>query len=384
MKKIINKLNSFLLVLLCWLCFVIYWIIGRRKVKNKTIIIIQLAKLGDMVCTTPMFRAVRENYPENKIIVVGSIINKKLLENHFDIDDYLIWENSFSKLINDVRKIKPDFACITSPNFKVLAGLILAGVPKISTSKVEGGWCPFQTLPYRLILPLVTSIPHRFGNYAPREYLRLLEPIGIKTGNTTKHLTYSKKAGERVKKFFLEKRLNPDQDFIVCISPSAGNKIKNWGGKKFASLADFLFEKYKANILIIGSPRDEEEVSEMIANILPTTKVINIIGQLNLDELKAMISHSDLFISVDTGPIYIAEAFGVATIDIIGPMDEREQSPIGLRHKVIVPVRTAPQLHIMNARVYDKIEARRQVEVISVETVIETTDQLIKDILLTP
>ena len=61
----------------------------------------------------------------------------------------------------------------------------------------------------------------------------------------------------------------------------------------------------------------------------PETQFVNTDGLFSLDELKALIQRLSLFISVDTGPIYIAEAFDVPTIDIIGPMDENEQPPRG-------------------------------------------------------
>jgi len=42
-----------------------------------------------------------------------------------------------------------------------------------------------------------------------------------------------------------------------------------------------------------------------------------------------------LYVSADTGPIYIAEAFNVPTIDITGPVNENEQPPQGEKHKIV-------------------------------------------------
>ena len=83
--------------------------------------------------------------------------------------------------------------------------------------------------------------------------------------------------------------------------------------------------------------------------------------------------------SVDRGPLYIAEAFGVPTVDIVGPVDEREQPPIDVRHVVVVPEgRRRAELHVMNGRVYDAAEARRQVVAISVEQVTRSIDELMR------
>ena len=112
----------------------------------------------------------------------------------------------------------------------------------------------------------------------------------------------------------------------------------------------------------------------MMYEVKNSEGIIDASEKFSIDELKALIAQAGLFISVDTGPLYIAEAFGVPTVDIVGPMDEREQPPIGEHHKVVVPPRTAAAIHIMNARVYDEQEARRQIEAISVEMVCEAVD----------
>jgi ADP-heptose:LPS heptosyltransferase len=100
---------------------------------------------------------------------------------------------------------------------------------------------------------------------------------------------------------------------------------------------------------------------------------------MSIDALRALISRMKAFVSVDTGPIYIAEAFDVPTIDIIGPMDENEQPPRGARHiNVVDPLRGEPIIHIMNSRIYDKETARKSIENISVKMVTDAFDDLYK------
>lgn len=124
-------------------------------------------------------------------------------------------------------------------------------------------------------------------------------------------------------------------------------------------MATRLWKEYSANIIITGGARDREEVREMLSFTPPDVPLINTSEKFSINGFKALISKMNLFISVDTGPIYIAEAFGVPTIDIVGPMDEREQPPVGPKNLVVVPPGPRiPQLHIMNARIYDKKKPR--------------------------
>lgn len=352
-----------------------------KKIKPGKILIIQTSKIGDMVCTTPMFRAVKGEYPESRLYVMGNEINKELLAGNPDIDSYLVCQKNIRvrDLFKVIKAENFDFAAITAPNFTALAVLYLAGVPLIAAPIIKNGFSPYFTKSYRILTNFVATQPHRMGNYAPREYLRLLEPIGIFSENTKKYLYYSEETEKKISSFFQKNNLLLG-DFVAGIAPSAGNKIKRWGRDKFAKIADYLFEKYQAKILILGSENDRPEATEMISCLSQRTNIIDTVGLFNIEELKALISKLNIVIAVDSGVIYIAEAFGVPTIDIVGPIDEREQPPIDGFHRVVVPQRDKPELYVMNARVYDEKEARRQAESITVETVIRELDDLMKTI----
>ena len=185
----------------------------------------------------------------------------------------------------------------------------------------------------------------------------------------------------RNKKYWLNIYIKPFAGkFIVGISPFAGNKIKEWPVDRFADIANYATEKYGAVIVIIGGKNDNGYAEDMKRRLSKKTVFLDVVGMLSIDELKAVIARLNVFISVDTGPIYIAEAFGVPTIDIVGPMDEREQPPIGKFHKVVVAPRKTAQLHIMSARLYDKKEARRQVESITSVMVCAEIDALLQEL----
>lgn len=334
-------------------------------------------KLGDVVCTTPVLYAIRQQLPRATIILEDDTrgTNAALLADSSLADEYMYCGGFFSSL-RKLRAANIDAAIITGPNFLMLAQLFIAGIPCIVAPKVEGGFSPQYTSSYRWLLSYCISVPYVIGAYAPRERLRVLEPLGVVSSDTKKHLGYSKEADIFVTGLLQKGGISVGARF-ACISPSAGNKIKDWPAERFASVAEHVFKHYGFPIVVIGTSRDEKEVAAMLQALPPSTPILNLCGQLSLDQLKAFIAKVFLFISVDTGPLYIAEAFDVPTIDITGPIDEREQPPIGPRHRVVVPPqRERPQLFVLNARVYDEKEALRQVLSIEVENVTREIDNL--------
>ncbi len=350
---------------------------NKKIIKPKKVLIFQMAKLGDMVCTTPMFRAVKEKYPDCEVVVVGNSINKKILEGNHDVGTYIIFEGVFGTL-RKIQKERVDSACMTAPDFIGLAILYLAGIPTLVAPKIENGYSPYETWLYKILRYFVIQKPHKMGSYAPREYLRLLEPIGIFTENTKKYLFFSQESGMKVAKFLMKKNIHQGKDILVGISPSAGNKIKKWPAERFAKVAKALIKEHHVKIIIIGGPRDTEEVTELLTFLPESESVINTCTKFSVDELKALIAKLNLFVAVDTGPIYIAEAFNVPTVDIVGPIDENEQPPIGDRHLVVIPLYSRViQMHVMNARVYDEEEIKRQILSITAERVYTACEQIL-------
>jgi len=363
-------------------CFIYFFWHGRATKdiqKSKKFLVIQTAKLGDMVCTTPVFSAIKNNYPEADVYVMGNKINQELLEGNKDVDGYIEKCSNFNYLLETIKKLNFDYACLITPSFENLALAFLAGIPRVVAPKVINGYSPYETKSYKILRKLVIAMPHTFGNYAPREYLRLLEPVGIHSAETTKNLAYSETGIIKIKNLLMKNGVDYTKDFVVGLAPSVANKIKLWPAERFALLADYVITKYQAKVILIGGPNDLKQ-SEQVGS-LAKNKLMNLTGQLNIEELKALISLLKLFISVDTGPIYIAEAFEITTIDILGPMAAGEQPPVGQLHKIVELKDRKPQLHIMNARKYDATEARRQIEEISVQMVVEKVDEISKEIL---
>mgnify|MGYP001580527300 FL=1 len=369
-----DRIINLLIIIACLARFLAFGKANKLANRLNSILVIQMAKLGDMVCTTPMFRAIKDKYPNCEVWVLGNDANKELLNYNKDIDGYIVYSQNTKEVINLIKEKKFNFACVTGPNFAALATLVLSGIKLIAAPRIENGISPYETISYKILSKFVTTKPHHMGSYAPREYLRLLEPIGIFTDDTKKHLAFPKNAEQRA-----EEILKPFAGkFIIGIAPAAGNKIKEWPTKRFAEVANYAAQKHNAVIVIIGGGNDLGYAEKMKKCLLVDASIIDTAGKLSIDELKALISKLNLFISVDTGPIYIAEALNIPTINITGPIDEREQPPMGQLHLVVTPPsREKPELFVMNARVYNTKEARRQIDSITADMVKDELDVLI-------
>jgi len=350
----------------------------RKPKKFERVVVFQNAKMGDMVCTTPVFRALKKTHPDIRLCVVGDPLNHDLLKDNPDVDEYIVFEGVMD-CARKIRMMHFDAGFLVAPSPDGLAALLFSKTPFVVAPRVEGGKLLYETSTYRLLSKFVAQAPHVLGQYAAREYLKILEPIGITEMDTKKHLDYSDWAEEAVKKFFAVENILAGSDCVVGVAPSAGNKVKIWPADRFAKVVEHLHAR-GAKIVIIGGGRDRKEVDGLKGFLGKDIKYLDAFGRFSIDELKAFISKLSLLIAPDTGVVYIAEAFGVPTVDIVGPVDDADQPPRGEFHAIVKAPRKKAAMGVLQNKGYDPKEVRRQIEDISVEMVCNAVDAMLSKI----
>jgi heptosyltransferase II len=359
---------------LCCACFP-----KRRVSVPNTIGIIQMAKLGDMVCTTPLFRAIKLNYPMGRLVVVGNAVNREVVAHNSFVDEYVSRASSLWIAVQQLRRENIDVMFITSPSFEHLAAALIARIPRVIVPRIRDGYSPYETLSYKLLGFFAIQFDHHMGSYAPQQYLNMLTTINIFSNDTKKDIYFTHQSKEHVETFLHthEPSYKSFQN-IIGILPGAGNEIKTWPQHHYTSLLNMIYCKQPSTLFILMGTKKDAELGEYIQRMSDEKlHIINAIDAFSLDELKACISLLDMVIGADTGPQYIAEALDIPTIDIVGPVDDREQPPHGTLHKIVKAPREHPELFVMNARKYNDIEARRQVNDITPEMVFIAYTELV-------
>ncbi|MEK7090171.1 MAG: glycosyltransferase family 9 protein, partial [Patescibacteria group bacterium] len=148
--------------------------------------------------------------------------------------------------------------------------------------------------------------------------------LGIQNAEDKKEVFTTVEADRKAEKFLQSHGIIPG-DLLVGVSITAGNKIKEWGDEKFKELAVKIADKYNAKILFRGAKADEERIDKVLVG-LDAGRFIKEVD-FSLEEMPSVIKRLNLYVAVDSGPIYVAHALGVPVIDIIGPVDPGEQPP---------------------------------------------------------
>jgi lipopolysaccharide heptosyltransferase II len=321
--------------------------------KYKRILVTQTGGwIGDMILLTPTLRALRQTYENSHItMLVRPLVQKLMIDNPY-LDELMICpelakhqrgENrgiplnkggkgvvklSHPRLRRDfqlsqhLRELRFDLAVVLHPN-SVRSALIpwLAGIPERIGTRING----------RGIF-LTRSVNDRDDIHEVKRYLRVLELIGIDNPDPKLEFWHTMKDRRTVERILMESGIS-NADILIGVNPGTTWETKHWELERFARVIDALLKKYKARVVLTGSPA-EKPLGDSIQE-LTSAEFVNLVGKTDLRQLGALIEQMSFYITCDSGPMHVAAAVNTPTIALFGPTSPIRHAPYGTGHVVI-------------------------------------------------
>lgn len=125
---------------------------------------------------------------------------------------------------------------------------------------------------------------------------------------------------------------------FIVINPNAGELAlqRRWMPERFHQLLKQLLAILPSmNFVLIGSKRERNYVASVLSDLASHQRIINLAGQLNLDELCFVLEKATVMVTNDSGPMHLAAALGTTCIALFGPETPDHYGPIGERHRAI-------------------------------------------------
>jgi heptosyltransferase-2/heptosyltransferase-3 len=121
---------------------------------------------------------------------------------------------------------------------------------------------------------------------------------------------------------------------LVVIHPGTGGPAKLWFPERWAAVADAL-QAAGARPVLTGGPGEEMLVAQVVAQM--SAPALALAGRTTVGQLAALLRRAVLVLGVDSGPLHLAAAQGVATLHLYGPGDDARFGPWGdpRRHAVL-------------------------------------------------
>jgi heptosyltransferase-2 len=290
--------------------------------------------LGDAVMTTPALAAVREGFPDARIVLLARPLVAEMFRHHPDVDEVMIYERPGRhdgalgrlRLAGELRRRRFDGALLLQNAFDAALIAFLARIPERAGYPTDGRRF-LLTLP----VPLTPGILER---HEVEYYLCLLDGLGIpRPVPVALKLAVTGEEREAMAERLASLGIARGAP-IVTINPGATfGSAKRWYPDRFAAVAEALSAEWNARVVVVGSTAEAPLAGEIEAAM--RTPPVNLAGKTTVRELMALLSLSSFLVTNDSGPMHIGAALGVPLVAIFGPTDWRRTSPWSPLSKVV-------------------------------------------------
>lgn len=354
----------------------------QKSARPANILLIQTAKIGDYICTTPIIVALHRTFPDARLSLLINPLTEPLARQQAGVTQVFCLPEQGVRglsgrlwLYRFLRRERFDTTICISPNQSFLLLPFLAGVGRRASILPN-----FNGRSYRRAIPFLTaSETHQQGRMMVETGMALIRQLGVEIPLPAKEISPSPGASQRVQAL-LPATLAKNR--WIGLGISSGNKMKALTPETLQALISGLLElQADIGVVLVGSSADRPLAIELQTALPAPTRAQRLIdstGQVALEDLAAFVDTFSLYLGVDSGITYLADARGIPVIDLMGPADAEDQRPTGPKAIVIRPeLPCAPCSHAFSAPYKCRIGNRACVSNIEISSILAAVQQRI-------
>lgn len=296
----------------------------------KEICIVLLTGIGDVVHGLPVANAIKDVDPGRRVTWVAEPAPAEVLREHPSVDRIVAFHKSeglqgIVRLHDDFRESRFDLTLNMQRHFKGVFPTILSGAPTrlgLDRDKVREGVWRFSN---RHIEPAPWA-------HTQDVLLRFLDALGVPRPDPLEwRLTFNRRERDLQAEYFAGLPDGP----VVGLVLGSNVVRKDWPAPRYAELADAIYDRHAATVLLVGGPaRRERDAADLI---LSRTKrpPLSTLG----DDVRRMmwtVAGCDLLVSPDSGPLHLAHAFGVPVVGLYGHTNPARVGPYSRFRDLVV------------------------------------------------
>lgn len=291
------------------------------------ILLIRRDNIGDLVCTTPAFAALRQHYPDAEIGALVNSYNAEVLRGNPNVDQVFVYQKlkhaggltnrikalvQRLKLIVQLRHWKPDVTILAKSSYD-RHGLNFAR--QIGAKNIIG-FVPDDLRLAKGLPDIQLKTPEFTAAHEVDALNQLLGPLGINDALGPLQVFADANAVANTKKQL------PTAAKRIALHISAREPERHWGHDNFIVLAKHILESQPdKQIMLFWSPGKsddphhpgDDEAAAQLINAVQNNRLVPMPTQ-NLTELIAALSLCDLFIGTDGGALHLAVEIGRAHV----------------------------------------------------------------------
>lgn len=265
--------------------------------KKTKILVIRFSSIGDIVLTTPIVRALKEQVKGIELHYLTKAENETLLRNNKYIDKLHLFKSDLPQVLDSLRLEEFSYIVDLQKNFRSLRikkslGVRAKSFPKLNLRK----WL-LVNLKLRC-MPAVHIVDRYF------EAVRDLEAV-----NDGRGLDYFLQESDIVESESLPEYFK--SGYVACVVGS-----KHETKQMPVDLMVDLCNRINKPIILLGGKGDRDKASIIEHKV--GTKLFNACGAYNINQSAYLLKHSLGIVTPDTGLMHIASAFDKNIVAVWG------------------------------------------------------------------
>jgi len=299
------------------------------------ILVVHVAGLAQTTLALPALRSLRQHLPQSRITVVSGSAGADLLRLAECADEILpvarfrdaefLNPRKFyraAKSLRGLRRERFDLAI----EFKTGAesGLVLQFVQ--SRERLSGKRRGVEAALDRLSQAI--SARHVALRHVAHEYLRRLEPLGVRPVEAEPRIATQRESDERIERLLVKHNVGFGE-LLIGVHSGAGGGKPRWPLDSFASIAARMINNYGARVLVFAGPGERGQAKRLAA-MLPARRAIALESP-KLTDFVSAAARLSLFIGNHSGPAHLAAAAGAPVVVATTFVQPSPQDLLGAR-----------------------------------------------------
>jgi heptosyltransferase III len=268
----------------------------------RRILIVQMRRMGDVLLTTPLIRALKKNFPSTEVSALVFDSTATILNGNSDLAEIISLPSKpslRSQLSLAARLfLRFDLAFCLTTSDRPLVLTRLAGRKAFAFARRGLSWVFTATAPFDDLL-----------THTVAQNLRLARLVGLQSSVVVvapRPLSASRQQLSR--------------PFIV-VHPCPKFEYKRWSPLKWQDLINQLIGRGFKVMISGGSDQEEKEYNQQL--IATEDKS----GQLSWGDLAEILKDAAGFVGPDTASTHLAAAIGIPTVALFGPSNPTKWGP---------------------------------------------------------
>ena len=283
-------MNEKVLYLKSWAASKYINLLGDKSYDFKSILIIKMDEIGDLVTALPVFYNLHALYPTASQTLVCKSFNN-IFFKHLD---YVLCVNS----LGEVRENQYDLIIDLRGTEETLS-YALKHKPKL---RLDRGSIRFK---------------NKFTGGQKNEIdtnLEVIQPLLREDVIWSNKIQTSKDEHTKVKEYLGLEGVSK----YVIMHLGARDKARRWPVERYAEVITHINKTYSLPCLLVGGP-DDHELNDACLAMVKSKSNLNVVGKFDLIEYAALCEEASLFVGNESGPLHIAAAQNTPTIALFGP-----------------------------------------------------------------